>query len=192
MKVTIQIRIEVAAARPVTVPLHIIDRACDQVPDVGLVFGDAKSILSKLPNKRLSKSSCGLQAGTGHQPGQPLPAAVAASMPPTAYPLNISVTIAPPCSAERTQGSPHRRWVSAVSTPTLPMPMPMPMSSANCATEPLLLYPAEPRPSYADQVLKMLQSRGLKVREESVMAARPVKASPGVAHAGDHEPPAQR
>ena len=55
MKVTIQIRIEVAAARPVTVPLHIIDRACDQVQDVGLVFGDAKSILGKLQQALVQK-----------------------------------------------------------------------------------------------------------------------------------------
>ena len=33
---------------------------------------------------------------------------------------------------------------------------------AKLATEPLLLYPAKPRPSYADQVLEMFQSRGLK------------------------------
>ena len=55
MKVTIQIRVEVAAARPVTVPLHIIDRACDQVQDVGLVFGDAKSILGKLQQALVQK-----------------------------------------------------------------------------------------------------------------------------------------
>ncbi|MDM0115193.1 LysR family transcriptional regulator [Variovorax sp. J22R133] len=33
---------------------------------------------------------------------------------------------------------------------------------AKLAAEPLLLYPAKPRPSYADQVLEMFQSRGLK------------------------------
>ncbi|SFN02332.1 LysR family transcriptional regulator [Variovorax sp. OV329] len=33
---------------------------------------------------------------------------------------------------------------------------------AKLASEPLLLYPAKPRPSYADQVLEMFQSRGLK------------------------------
>jgi len=32
---------------------------------------------------------------------------------------------------------------------------------ARLAPEPLLLYPAKPRPSYADQVLQMFQSRGL-------------------------------
>ena len=36
------------------------------------------------------------------------------------------------------------------------------ISLAKLATEPLLLYPAKPRPSYADQVLEMFQSRGLK------------------------------
>ena len=48
MRVIVQIRIEGAAARPVTVPLHTVDRACGQVQDVGLVLGDAKSILGKL------------------------------------------------------------------------------------------------------------------------------------------------
>lgn len=33
---------------------------------------------------------------------------------------------------------------------------------AKLAIEPLLLYPAKPRPSYADQVLEMFRSRGLK------------------------------
>jgi hypothetical protein len=55
MKVTIQIRIEGSAARAVTVPLHIIDGACDQVQDVGLVFGDAKSILGKLQQALVQK-----------------------------------------------------------------------------------------------------------------------------------------
>jgi DNA-binding transcriptional LysR family regulator len=36
------------------------------------------------------------------------------------------------------------------------------VSLAKLASEPLLLYPAKPRPSYADQVLEMFQSRGLK------------------------------
>jgi DNA-binding transcriptional LysR family regulator len=36
------------------------------------------------------------------------------------------------------------------------------LSLAKLATEPLLLYPAKPRPSYADQVLEMFHSRGLK------------------------------
>jgi DNA-binding transcriptional LysR family regulator len=36
------------------------------------------------------------------------------------------------------------------------------ISLAKLASEPLLLYPAKPRPSYADQVLEMFQSRGLK------------------------------
>ncbi len=35
------------------------------------------------------------------------------------------------------------------------------LSLAKLAPEPLLLYPAKPRPSYADQVLEMFQSRGL-------------------------------
>lgn len=36
------------------------------------------------------------------------------------------------------------------------------LSLAKLASEPLLLYPAKPRPSYADQVLEMFRSRGLK------------------------------
>jgi DNA-binding transcriptional LysR family regulator len=36
------------------------------------------------------------------------------------------------------------------------------ISLAKLATEPLLLYPARPRPSYADHVLEMFHSRGLK------------------------------
>jgi DNA-binding transcriptional LysR family regulator len=35
-------------------------------------------------------------------------------------------------------------------------------SLAELADEPLLLYPAKPRPSYADQVLEMFQARGLE------------------------------
>jgi hypothetical protein len=48
MRVTVQVCIEGAASRPVTVPLHAIDRPCDQVQDVGLALGEAKSILGKL------------------------------------------------------------------------------------------------------------------------------------------------
>ena len=48
MRVTVQIRIEGAGSRPFTVPLHAIDRPCDQVQDVGLALGDAKSILGEL------------------------------------------------------------------------------------------------------------------------------------------------
>ena len=55
MRVTVQIRIEGAASRPFTVPLHIVDRACDQVQDVGLLFGDAKSILGKLQQALVQK-----------------------------------------------------------------------------------------------------------------------------------------
>jgi len=36
------------------------------------------------------------------------------------------------------------------------------LSLAKLATEPLVLYPAKPRPSYADQVLDMFHARGLK------------------------------
>ena len=36
------------------------------------------------------------------------------------------------------------------------------LSLAKLVPEPLLLYPAKPRPSYADQVLEMFHSRGLK------------------------------
>jgi DNA-binding transcriptional LysR family regulator len=36
------------------------------------------------------------------------------------------------------------------------------LSLAKLASEPLLLYPAKPRPSYADQVLEIFRSRGLK------------------------------
>ena len=36
------------------------------------------------------------------------------------------------------------------------------LSLAKLAPEPLLLYPARPRPSYADQVLEMFSSRGLQ------------------------------
>ena len=36
------------------------------------------------------------------------------------------------------------------------------LTLAKLAAEPLLLYPARPRPSYADQVLEMFRSRGLK------------------------------
>jgi DNA-binding transcriptional LysR family regulator len=35
-------------------------------------------------------------------------------------------------------------------------------SLAELVSEPLLLYPAKPRPSYADQVLEMFQARGLE------------------------------
>ena len=35
---------------------------------------------------------------------------------------------------------------------------------AELVGEPLLLYPAKPRPSYADQVLDMFRSRGLRQR----------------------------
>ncbi|MEP6873493.1 MAG: LysR family transcriptional regulator [Burkholderiales bacterium] len=38
------------------------------------------------------------------------------------------------------------------------------LSLAKLADEPLLLYPAKPRPSYADQVLEIFQTRGLKPR----------------------------
>jgi DNA-binding transcriptional LysR family regulator len=38
------------------------------------------------------------------------------------------------------------------------------LTLAKLATEPLLLYPANPRPSYADQVLEMFHSRGLQPR----------------------------
>lgn len=48
MRVTVQIRIEGTASSPITVPLHTIDRPCDQVQEVGLALGDAKSILGKL------------------------------------------------------------------------------------------------------------------------------------------------
>ena len=48
MRVTVQIRFEAARSRPVTVPLHTIERRCDHVQDVGLALGDAKSILGKL------------------------------------------------------------------------------------------------------------------------------------------------
>jgi hypothetical protein len=48
MRVTVQIRIEGTTSRPITVPLHTIDRRCDQVQDVGLALGEAKSILGKL------------------------------------------------------------------------------------------------------------------------------------------------
>ena len=36
------------------------------------------------------------------------------------------------------------------------------LSLARLADQPLLLYPAKPRPSYADQVLEMFQARGLQ------------------------------
>lgn len=36
------------------------------------------------------------------------------------------------------------------------------LTLAKLASEPLLLYPAKPRPSYADQVLEMFRSRGLR------------------------------
>jgi DNA-binding transcriptional LysR family regulator len=36
------------------------------------------------------------------------------------------------------------------------------LSLAELTSEPLLLYPAKPRPSYADQVLEMFRSRGLQ------------------------------
>ena len=36
------------------------------------------------------------------------------------------------------------------------------LTLAKLATEPLILYPAKPRPSYADQVLEIFHSRGLK------------------------------
>lgn len=36
------------------------------------------------------------------------------------------------------------------------------LTLAKLAAEPLLLYPAKPRPSYADQVLEIFRSRGLK------------------------------
>ncbi|MDM0022157.1 hypothetical protein [Variovorax saccharolyticus] len=48
MRVIVQIRIEGAESRPVTVPLHTIDHPCDLLQDVGLGLGDAKSNLGKL------------------------------------------------------------------------------------------------------------------------------------------------
>ncbi|MDM0118013.1 ISKra4 family transposase [Variovorax sp. J22R133] len=48
MRVTVQVCIERAGSRPVTLPLHSIDRPCEQVQDVGLALGDAKTILGKL------------------------------------------------------------------------------------------------------------------------------------------------
>ncbi|MEJ8826888.1 ISKra4 family transposase [Variovorax humicola] len=48
MKVTVQIRIEGAGSRPFTLPIHAIDRPCEQVQDVGLALGDAKSMLGQL------------------------------------------------------------------------------------------------------------------------------------------------
>jgi DNA-binding transcriptional LysR family regulator len=36
------------------------------------------------------------------------------------------------------------------------------LTLAKLASEPLLLYPGKPRPSYADQVLEIFRSRGLK------------------------------
>ncbi|MDM0085645.1 hypothetical protein QTI17_34200 [Variovorax sp. J31P179] len=48
MRAIVQIRIEGAASRPFTVPLHTIDRRCDQVQNVGLALGDTKTILATL------------------------------------------------------------------------------------------------------------------------------------------------
>ncbi|MDM0022171.1 hypothetical protein [Variovorax saccharolyticus] len=48
MRVIVQICIEGAASHPFTVPLHSTDCRCDQVQDVGLSLGDAKSILGKI------------------------------------------------------------------------------------------------------------------------------------------------
>ncbi|MEJ8852924.1 ISKra4 family transposase, partial [Variovorax rhizosphaerae] len=48
MRVTVQIRVEGAASGSFTVPLHAIDRPCGQVQDVGLSFGEAKSLLGEL------------------------------------------------------------------------------------------------------------------------------------------------
>ncbi|MBP8183564.1 MAG: ISKra4 family transposase [Rhodoferax sp.] len=48
MKMTVLICIEGTTSDPITVPIHTIDRPCDQVQDVGLALDEAKSILGKL------------------------------------------------------------------------------------------------------------------------------------------------
>lgn len=53
---------------------------------------------------------------------------------------------------------------------------------ADLAAEPLLLYPAKPRPSYADQVLEMFQSRGLS--PTVVLEANEMQTAIGLVVAG--------
>ena len=56
------------------------------------------------------------------------------------------------------------------------------LTLAKLAAEPLLLYPAKPRPSYADQVLEMFRSRGLKPMV--AMEANEVQTAIGLVVAG--------
>ncbi|CAN5497796.1 LysR family transcriptional regulator [soil metagenome] len=56
------------------------------------------------------------------------------------------------------------------------------LTLAKLAAEPLLLYPAKPRPSYADQVLEMFRSRGLK--PTVAMEANEVQTAIGLVVAG--------
>ncbi len=56
------------------------------------------------------------------------------------------------------------------------------LTLAKLASEPLLLYPAKPRPSYADQVLEMFRSRGLK--PTVAMEANEVQTAIGLVVAG--------
>lgn len=56
------------------------------------------------------------------------------------------------------------------------------LSLAKLAGEPLLLYPARPRPSYADQVLEMFRSRGLA--PTVALEANEMQTALGLAAAG--------
>ncbi|CAN5910382.1 LysR family transcriptional regulator [soil metagenome] len=56
------------------------------------------------------------------------------------------------------------------------------LTLAKLASEPLLLYPSKPRPSYADQVLEIFRSRGLKPMV--AMEANEVQTAIGLVVAG--------
>lgn len=56
------------------------------------------------------------------------------------------------------------------------------LTLAKLAEEPLLLYPSKPRPSYADQVLEIFQTRGLKPR--IAMETNEVQTAIGLVVAG--------
>jgi DNA-binding transcriptional LysR family regulator len=56
------------------------------------------------------------------------------------------------------------------------------VSLAQISGEPVLLYPARPRPSYADEVLKMFRSRGLPIN--IAMEANEMQTAIGMVAAG--------
>ena len=51
MKFTIQMQIEEPGILPVTIPVHTIERSCEQIEDVGIRIAEAKAILGKLQDE---------------------------------------------------------------------------------------------------------------------------------------------